>query len=150
MTTITAHGATYSTAAEADARIAELNTINLQVGASDGRVTEIMCIMDALEAAAVADRRAASEARTAAERAARAARPAAVDLMGPTMTAHVVAAEAELASLKRHGMDDGQWRYLKVRTAEGRTTAREYRTQQGFLTAFIREARRGGDILIAE
>ena len=104
------------------------------------------------DAAAIAERKAAAEARMAADRAAREAAPAApaAPALGPVMTAHVVQAQAELASLKRHRMDDGQWRYLKVRTADGRTTAREYRTQQGFLTAFIREALRGADILIAE
>lgn len=146
---INAHGATYQTVAEANARIAELNEENLRIGASDGRVTEIICIMDAIEAHEVAERKAASEARTAAEKAARPA-PAAAPVMGELTAKYVREAEADLASIKRTGYDDGQWRYLKVITPEGRTTAREYRTQKGFLTAYIREARRGSDILIAE
>jgi hypothetical protein len=45
---IQAHGAKYATKAEAEARIAELNELNLQLGASDGRVTEIQAIIDVL------------------------------------------------------------------------------------------------------
>lgn len=137
MTTITAHGATYADAAAANARIAELNTINAELGASDGRVTEILSITEALQAAGL-------------EQAPARPRPDAAAALGPVMTAHVINAQTELAALKRHRLDDGQWRYLKVRTADGRTVSREYRTQQGFLTAFIREALRGSDILIAE
>jgi hypothetical protein len=147
---INAHGATYQNEAEANARIAELNELNLQIGASDGRVTEIMCIMDALEAHEVAERKAAAEARIAAEKATKAAAKPAAPAMGELTAKYVAEAEADLASIKRTGYDDGKWRYLKVITPEGRTTAREYRTQKGFLTAYVREARRGSDILIAE
>lgn len=128
---ITAHGATYATAAAAEARIAELNTINAELGASDGRVTEIMCIMEALEAAAPA----------------RPSRPA----LSAWATEQIMKAEGELASIRRSGYDDGRWRYLKTQDDAGRVKVRrEYRTQAGFLTAFIREVRRGHDILIAE
>jgi hypothetical protein len=48
---ITAHGATYATKAEAEARIAELNEENIRYGASDGRVTEILEITEAMQAA---------------------------------------------------------------------------------------------------
>lgn len=50
--TITAHGATYATVAEARARIAELEAQNSipGVGPSDGRVTEINTIQAAIEA----------------------------------------------------------------------------------------------------
>lgn len=137
---ITAHGTQYPTPAAAEARIAELNETNAKIGASDGRVTEILCIMEALHAAGFE--------QTPAE-AARAARPSAPVLGALTMQ-YVMEAERDLQSIRRTGYDDGRWRYLKVVTPEGRMTRREYRTQKGFLTAYIREALRGSDILIAE
>lgn len=47
-------------------------------------------------------------------------------------------------------LDDGQWRYLSYRDLQGHMDRREYRTERGFLTAYIRVARQGCDILIAE
>lgn len=44
-----AHGVEYATKAEAEARIAEINTEIFQSGVSDGRVTEILCIIDMLQ-----------------------------------------------------------------------------------------------------
>lgn len=141
MTTITAHGATYPSAAAANDRIAELNKINMELGASDGRVTEITCIMDALEAAEREEVRENTRRRHAAP---------AGHVMGPEMTAEVRESERRVAALRAGAMDDGQWRYLKVITPEGRMTRREYRTEAGFLKAYIREARKGSEILIAE
>jgi hypothetical protein len=138
---ITAHGTQYPTPAAAEARIAELNEVNAKLGASDGRVTEILCIMDALHAAGF------EQTPAEAARPARAAAPA----LSPAMAQHVMEAERDLASIRRSGYDDGRWRYLKTQDEAGRIKVRrEYRTQAGFLTAFIREARRGHDILIAE
>lgn len=135
---IKAHGATYATAEEATARWGELDRLNKRpgVGPSDGRVTEMNAIEEAI---------AAHDAQSVKI----AAKPAAPEL-GPLTLQHIIEAERDLASIKRSGHDDGQWRYLKVVTPEGRTTAREYRTQKGFLTAYLREAKRGSDILIAE
>lgn len=137
---ITAHGTTYQTAAEANARIAELNELNAQVGASDGRVTEILLITEALQAAGL---------ELTPAQATRPARPAA-PVLGPLTLQYIAEAQADLASIRRTGYDDGKWRYLKVITPEGRMTRREYRTQKGFLTAYVREASRGSEILIAE
>jgi hypothetical protein len=47
-------------------------------------------------------------------------------------------------------LDDGKWRYLAFRDLNGHMDRREYRTEKGFLTAYIRVARQGCDILIAE
>lgn len=44
-----AHGVEYASKAEAEARIAEINTEIFQSGVSDGRVTEILCIIDMLQ-----------------------------------------------------------------------------------------------------
>ena len=44
-----AHGVEYANKAEAEARIAEINTEIFQWGVSDGRVTEILCIIDMLQ-----------------------------------------------------------------------------------------------------
>ena len=138
---ITAHGVQYATAAEANARIAELNEENLVLGASDGRVTEILLITEALQEAGL-------------EAAPRAARPARrpEPQLGEYMTAKVIEAESRVAYLKRNKTaDDGQWRYLRTQDEAGRVAVRkEYKTEAGFLAAFIREARRGHDILIAE
>jgi hypothetical protein len=43
------HGVEYASKAEAEARIAEINTEIFQSGVSDGRVTEILCIIDMLQ-----------------------------------------------------------------------------------------------------
>lgn len=135
---ITAHGVTYATAEAATARWNELDAANKApgVGPSDGRVTEMLLIEEAIAA------HDAEQVRIA-------AKPAKPEL-GPLTTRYIIEAENDLAAIKRTGYDDGRWRYLKVTTPEGRTTAREYRTQKGFLTAYIREAKRGSDILIAE
>ena len=140
---ITAHGATYRTAAEANARIAELNEENARLGASDGRVTEILLITEALQDAGLeAGPRAAQPV---------AKRPAA-PVLGEYMTAKVIEAEGRVRYLKRNKTaDDGQWRYLRTQDEAGRVAVRrEYKTEAGFLAAFIREARAGHDILIAE
>ena len=135
---IKAHGETYATKAEAEARIAELNELNLQLGASDGRVTEIQCILEALQEAGLE----AAPVRHASR------------IEAPKLGAHMVAeinkARRELALIKSSGYDDGQWRYLKFQDEAGRVTRREYRTQKGFLKAFIKAASEGKDILIAE
>lgn len=47
-------------------------------------------------------------------------------------------------------LDDGKWRYLSYRDLQGHMDRREYRTERGFLTAYIRVASQGCDILIAE
>jgi hypothetical protein len=66
---IEAHGATYASKAEAEARIAELNEENLRYGASDGRVTEILEITEAMQAAGWEETpRAAAAAEAAAHR----------------------------------------------------------------------------------
>lgn len=44
-----AHGVEYASKAEAEARIADINTEIFQHGVSDGRVTEILCIIDMLQ-----------------------------------------------------------------------------------------------------
>jgi hypothetical protein len=49
---IKAHGATYKNMAQINARIAELSYLNRAHGDSDGRVTELNCIFEALEMAA--------------------------------------------------------------------------------------------------
>jgi hypothetical protein len=48
-TTITAQGKTYATEQDARARIAVLHEENKQFGASDGRVTEIVLINEAID-----------------------------------------------------------------------------------------------------
>ncbi len=147
---ITAHGTSYPTAAAAEARIAELNTINLQVGASDGRVTEIQCIMGALQDAG-AEMTPAQCTRFEVQEG---IRPLRRTTAAPTLTGlalqYVLEAESDLKAIARTGYDDGRWRYMKWVSPEGRMSRREYRTQKGFLTAYIREAHRGSDILIAE
>jgi hypothetical protein len=45
-----AHGVEYASKEEAEARIAEINTEIFASGVSDGRVTEILCIMEMLQA----------------------------------------------------------------------------------------------------
>lgn len=137
---ITAHGAAYATPAEANARISELNEENARIGASDGRVTEILLITEAMQKAGweQTPREAARPARKAAP------------VLGAYMGEQVMKAEKELAYIKRTGNDDGQWRYLKTQQDGRIKVRREYRTQAGFLTAFIREARAGHDIVIAE
>jgi hypothetical protein len=139
--TITAHGASYSTAAEANARIAELNEENARLGVSDGRVTEILLITEAMQAAGweQTPREAAAPKR-----------PAGVPTLGELTRQYINEARKDLASIKRTGYDDGKWRYMKWVTPEGRMYRREYRTQAGFLKAYIREASRGSEILIAE
>lgn len=141
--TITAHGATYASVAEANARIAELNEVNMAIGISDGRVTEIQTIIGALQEAGVelTPRQAAHMAKVKAE---------AIKL-GPLTMQYIMESERRIRQITADkSRDDGKWRYLKVQTPEGRTTAREYRTELGFLKAYVREARRGSDILIAE
>lgn len=149
---IAAHGATYQTVAEANARIAELNEENLRIGASDGRVTEIMCIMDALEAHEVAERKADAEARIAAEKAEKATRAeAARPKLDSTTAGYVMEAERRIRSIEADkSRDDGQWRYLKTQDDGRIVVRREYKTELGFLRAYVREARRGHDIIIAE
>lgn len=44
-----AHGVEYVSKAEAEARISEINTEIFQSGVSDGRVTEVLCIIDMLQ-----------------------------------------------------------------------------------------------------
>lgn len=147
---IEAHGHKFETAAAAEARIAEINEVNLQIGISDGRVTEIMCITEALQAAGCEMTPAECARFEAQEGIAPIRHIRATPTLGPLTMQYIIEAQQDLASIKRTGYDDGKWRYLKVTTPEGRTTAREYRTQKGFLTAYIREASKGSDILIAE
>lgn len=144
---ITAHGAVYGTPAEANARIAELNEENARIGASDGRVTEILLITEAMYAEGWEQ---APRAREAARQEAASRRPKTPKLSA-WASEQIMKAEQELAQIKRSGYDDGQWRYLKTQDDAGRIKVRrEYKTQAGFLTAFVREVRRGHDILIAE
>lgn len=144
---MTAHGSTYGSPAEANARIAELNELNLQLGASDGRVTEILLITEAMQEKGWEE---APRTREAAREEARKARPQA-RVLSAWESEQVMKAEQELAAIKRTGYDDGQWRYLKTQDDAGRIKVRrEYKTQAGFLEAYVREVRRGHEILIAE
>lgn len=76
--------------------------------------------------------------------------PAKGPKIGPLTLAEVESAQRELRLIAATGHDDGKWRYLKVITQAGHHKAREYRTEKGFLTAYIREALAGSEILIAE
>lgn len=146
---ITAHGATYSSPAEAQARIAELNELNQQLGASDGRVTEILLITEAMQAEGW--EKSPAEARMEQAIANSRARYQQTPALSAWASEQIMKAEQELAAIKRSGYDDGQWRYLKTQDDAGRIKVRrEYKTQAGFLEAFVREVRRGHEILIAE
>jgi hypothetical protein len=146
---IEAHGATYQTVAEANARIAELNELNLQLGASDGRVTEIQCIIEALQEGGFEQdpKRARLEQAIQNSR----ARYAAPSPMDSHTAGQVHEAERRIAYLEQNKTaDDGQWRYLKFQDANERVTRREYKTELGFLKGYVKAARDGMDILIAE
>jgi phage shock protein A len=142
MAYIKAHGAVYMSVEDAEARIAELEEGNRQYGASDGRVTEINTIREALEAQARLDQAIANSR----------SRYQQTPALSGHMAEQVHEAERRIAYLERNkDADDGQWRYLKTQDDAGRISVRrEYKTELGFLKAYVREARRGRDILIAE
>jgi hypothetical protein len=134
MAVIKAHGAVYTSVADAEARIAELDEGNRQYGASDGRVTEINTIRAALDA------HKAQQARYA---------PAVV--LGPLMSQYVNESERRIREIEADkSRDDGKWRYLMFQDANERRTRREYKTELGFLKGYVKAARAGHDILIAE
>jgi hypothetical protein len=77
-------------------------------------------------------------------------RPAA-PVMGPQTIQYVIESERRIAYLARYkDSDDMKWRYLKFQDDAGRVTRRTYKTELGFLKAYVRAARAGMDILIAE
>lgn len=144
--TIKAHGASYQTKVEAEARIAELNEENLRLGASDGRVTEIQSILEALQ-----DLGLESTPARDALRASTKARYAEPSKMDSYTAGQVHTAEQRIAYLERNkDADDGKWRYLMYQDDNERRTRREYKTELGFLKAYCKAARAGMDILIAE
>lgn len=129
MTTITAHGKTYSSRAAAEARLAELAKLDAELGASDGRVTEALLIREAL-AALPAEK--TPEEIEAARREADYRRHAADQ---------VLAAERELRNLSPEeresaGFDIHRLHYYDEKT--GRETIARYKSEPGFLRALIR------------
>ena len=84
---------------------------------------------------------------TVAAPATRAAAPA----LDPALAGYVAESERRIAYLaKWKDSDDRKTRYLKFQDSAGRVTRREYLTEAGFLKAYVRAARAGMDILIAE
>lgn len=123
MSAITAHGKTYRTHLEATARIDELEQDDLVHGASDGRVTEITLIREALDAAAAA-RDNAKEAAWRGQQISDATRDLAyLRASGQTKT------EAD----HRIEYEDGTHRRISY-----------YTTEEGFLKALIRMHSRPG------
>jgi hypothetical protein len=147
---ITAHGSRYSTASEANARIAELNEENARLGASDGRVTEILLVTEAMQEAGW--EQTPQDAHREQVRANTRARYQQAPALPAGLAGEVRDSERRIAWLEANpAADDGKWRYLKTQDDDGRIKVRrEYKTEVGFLRAYVREARRGHDILIAE
>ena len=132
MTAIHAHGVTYINRAAATARAVELDHLNKSLGYSDGRVTELDALTEALSADAEATAAAAPKVDYAAreqqewaERQARLLRQA----------------RAELSVTDRNTPQDGRIEYRENpgQPDEKRRIAR-YTTRDGFLRAYIRMA----------
>ena len=124
---ISAHGATY-TAETAAARITELEADNARYGASDGRVTEINSIREALAAAAPAPARGPRKLAPLASDADRE--------YAATMNKRVRSAELELANTPRNTPGVGRIDYTD--NATGRRRVARYNTRDGFLLSYIK------------
>ncbi|UJQ87185.1 hypothetical protein SEA_BAILEYBLU_47 [Arthrobacter phage BaileyBlu] len=123
MATIEAHGKSYATRAEAEARIEALVADNRRFGDSDGRVTEIDAITEALVAH--------HEATTPAIDYAHREKMERIEREAATLRR----ARAELAGLARHTPGDGRIDYMDKHT--GRRRVARYTTRDGFLRAWI-------------
>lgn len=125
---IKAHGKTYPNVVSALEAVSALKKLNAELGASDGRVTEINAIEEALEAARIVyfDKRVAElKAETEARNVWRAQQ--------------IAAAKKELVALAYDGLKKHEAeRRIEYIDARGNHRVTRYITEEGFLKALIR------------
>lgn len=127
----TVHGVTYASVTEMHARMADLMRLNKELGESDGRVTELNALHEALSAGYV--NRANAELALLKERDAKAAAWSAQQ---------VAIAQRELMELKLWNTTpkpaDHRVEYEEVNRGTVRRKTAYYKTEEGFLKALIR------------
>ena len=134
-----AHGEWYRNPDEANARIKEINEEIFRLGLSDGRLTEWLSIDEALTEAW----KAATERREKAEYAS-------------WKLEQIRNTESELASLreqldgKREEAAHGWFRMIDAIAPDGRRVKTHYKTETGFLKAYLRMVKADYDIIFAE
>jgi hypothetical protein len=134
-----AHGQRFRNPDEANARIKEINEEIFRIGLSDGRLTEWLVIEDALAEAWKAEK----ERREKAE-------------YQSWKWEQIRNTERELDMLreqldgKREEAAHGWFRMIDAIAPNGRRTKTHYRTETGFLKAYLRMVKADYDIIFAE